>query len=126
MIRRFCAACIAMLALCGCSRLSSRRVTDAHALTGGNARAGRLEIREYGCETCHTIAGVPGAGGLVGPPLDGIGDRSYIAGDLPNTPENLERWIEHPLSIKPDTVMPEMNVNESDSRDIASYLYTLR
>jgi hypothetical protein len=37
---------------------------------------------------CHTLESVPGARGLVGPPLDdGIADRSYLAGELANTPE---------------------------------------
>jgi len=36
------------------------------------------------------------------------------------------RWIQHPHQIEPHTVMPEMNVTEQDSRDIAAYLYTLR
>jgi cytochrome c1 len=62
----------------------------------------------------------------VGPPLDGIGNRQYIAGELPNTAENLMLWIQHPRQVEPHTVMPEMNVNEQDSRDIAAYLYTLQ
>ncbi|HEY1464819.1 MAG TPA: hypothetical protein VGF44_15490 [Terriglobales bacterium] len=93
---------------------------------GGDAHAGRVEIRKYGCETCHTIPGVPGAHGLVGPPLTGIGNRSYIAGELPNTPANLMHWIQHPHSVEVHTLMPEMGVTENDSRDITAYLYTLR
>ena len=69
---------------------------------------------------------VPGARGLVGPPLDGIRDRYYIAGELANTPTNLVQWIQHPHQVEPHTVMPEMGVTEQDSRDIAAYLYTLR
>ena len=72
---------------------------------------------------CHTIDGVPGAHGLVGPPLDGIALREFIAGELPNTPQNLMRWIQHPRQVEPHTVMPEMGVTEQDSRDIAAYLY---
>jgi cytochrome c1 len=58
--------------------------------------------------------------------LTGIGNRSYIAGELPNTPTNLMRWIQHPQSVEAHTIMPEMGVTEDDSRDIAAYLYTLR
>lgn len=93
---------------------------------GGDARTGRETIRKYGCNACHTISGVPGARGLVGPPLDGVADRQYLAGELQNKPENMMRWIQHPHSVEPHTVMPEMNVSEQDSRDIAAYLYTLR
>jgi cytochrome c len=98
----------------------------AAAMTGGNPREGRAKIRQYGCYTCHTIPGVPGADGLIGPPLKGIVTRTFIAGQLPNTPENIEHWIQHPHQIEPHTLMPEMGVTETDSRDIAAYLYTLR
>ncbi len=114
-------------ALSSCDNLSDSRVHAAYITTaGGDARAGRGAIRKYGCYACHTIDGVPGAHGLVGPPLDGIGNREFIAGELPNTPQNLMRWIQHPRQVEPHTVMPEMGVSEQDSRDIAAYLYTLR
>jgi cytochrome c2 len=109
-----------------CSR-SSDLAQEASLWTGGgNAQAGRQEIRKYGCNACHSITGVPGARGLIGPPLDNIGTRGYIAGELPNTPENLMRWIQHPHAVEAHTIMPEMGVTEDDSRDIAAYLYTLR
>ncbi len=115
------------LGLAACSRLSSDQVRAAYIMTGGgNARAGRQDIRKYGCNACHTIPGVAGARGLVGPPLDGIANREYIAGVLQNTPENLMKWIQHPHQVEPHTVMPEMNVSDQDSRDITAYLYTLR
>ncbi|MBV9624895.1 MAG: c-type cytochrome [Acidobacteria bacterium] len=109
-----------------CWDASSKRARAAYVTTGGgNARAGRADIRKYGCYSCHTIPGVVGARGLVGPPLDGIANREYIAGELPNTASNLMLWIQHPHQVHPRTVMPEMNVSEQDSRDIAAYLYTL-
>lgn len=91
---------------------------------GGDAEAGRHSIREKGCITCHTLDSVPGARGLIGPSLDGIADRSYIAGHLPNTPDNMILWIEHPHQIVPQTVMPEMGLTEQESKNIAAYLYT--
>lgn len=110
-----------------CSDVNSTDFDRAYMMTaGGNARAGRDAIRRYGCNSCHTVSGVPGANGWVGPPLDGIGNRQYIAGELPNTADNLMRWIQHPHQVEAHTVMPEMNVTEQDSRDIAAYLYTLR
>lgn len=113
-----------ILWLAGCDNLSERRVKDAAVLTdGGNARVGKVEIRKYGCNACHEISGVPGARGLIGPPLTNIGERYYIAGELANTPNNLMSWIQHPRQIEPHTLMPEMGVSEQDSRDIAAYLY---
>jgi cytochrome c len=98
----------------------------ARRLTGGEPDRGPVLIRKYGCSTCHTIPGVPGADGMVGPPLDRIAGRTYLAGRLPNTPENLLRWIREPQSISPGTAMPQMGVTEQDGRDIAAYLYTLK
>ena len=125
----YCALSLAVLALLltACSDLSPREVRASYVMTaGGDARAGRQDIRKYGCYSCHTIPGVAGARGLVGPPLDGIRNRQYIAGELPNNTENLMKWIQHPHQVEPHTVMPEMGVSEQDSRDIAAYLYTLR
>jgi cytochrome c1 len=65
---------------------------------------------------------VPGADAEVGPPLTGFGRRGYIAGELPNNPENLQRWIRSPQSVEPGTVMPDLGVTESDARDIAAFL----
>jgi cytochrome c len=120
--------CAVLLSMsCACDRPSRTEVERAAKLTsGGHARLGRTEIRKYGCNTCHEISGVPGARGLIGPRLDGIGQRYYIAGELPNTPDNLMLWIQHPRQVEPHTAMPEMGVTEKDSRDIAAYLYTLR
>jgi cytochrome c len=98
----------------------------ARRLTGGEPARGPVLIRKYGCQTCHTIPGVPGADGMVGPPLDRIASRTYLAGRLPNTPENLMRWIRDPQGISSGTAMPQMGVTEQDGRDIAAYLYTLQ
>lgn len=92
----------------------------------GNAQNGVLEIQAYGCGACHTIPGVAGADGVVGPPMNAIARRSFIAGKLRNTPDNLVRWIQHPQAINPGNGMPDMGVTESAARDIAAYLYTLR
>jgi cytochrome c2 len=118
---------VLLLMSLACDRPSRAEVERAAVLTGGgNARLGKTEIRKYGCNACHDIAGVPGARGLIGPPLDGIGQRYYIAGEIPNTPANLMLWIQHPRQVELHTAMPEMGVTEQDSRDIAAYLYTLR
>lgn len=120
---------VSLATVCGCScnRLTQREIQRAATLTGGgDARSGKVEIRKYGCSSCHEISGVPGARGLIGPPLDGVGQRYYIAGELANTPDNLILWIQHPRQVEPHTVMPEMGVSEQDSRDIAAYLYTLK
>ncbi|MEO7336513.1 MAG: c-type cytochrome [Caldimonas sp.] len=93
---------------------------------GGDARRGAALISAFGCTACHTVPGIRGADGNVGPPLTRFGERTYIAGMLHNTPENLVRWIRVPQSVVPGNAMPDMNVSEAEARDIAQYLYTLR
>jgi cytochrome c oxidase assembly factor CtaG/cytochrome c2 len=99
---------------------------DATELTGGDLGRGLIAIHQHGCPSCHTIPGVPGAHGLVGPPLGGIANRIYIAGMLPNTPENMMRWIQAPQEVNQHTAMPNMGITEPEARDIVGYLYTLK
>ena len=91
----------------------------------GRPDRGAALIAQYGCGSCHTVPGVDRANGLVGPPLTRFGARSYIAGELPNNADNLQRWISDPQSIEPGTAMPDLGVTAIDARDIAAYLYTL-
>ncbi|MDH0681466.1 c-type cytochrome [Achromobacter animicus] len=91
----------------------------------GDARAGRDALQQYLCVTCHAIPGVPGAWNYVGPALDQMGERPYIAGVMPNTPANMERWLRNPPAVKPGTAMPDLGVSEQDARDIAAFLRTL-
>jgi putative membrane protein len=98
----------------------------AAAMTGGDPSRGSEKLTDYGCETCHTIPGIRSARGLVGPPLTSIGARVYLAGRLPNTPDNMRKWIQHPHDVDDKTAMPETGVTDADARDIAAYLYTLR
>jgi cytochrome c1 len=62
----------------------------------------------------------------VGPNLQGIASRAYIAGVLPNTPDNMVRWIQNPQAVDEKTAMPNVGVSSRDARDIAAYLYTLK
>ncbi len=123
-VKRF-AVALAAVVLAGCHQQQDIQSTAAR-LSGGKPEHGPGKIQYYGCGSCHTIPGVVGANALVGPPLTGIANRVYIAGVLPNTPDNLVRWIEHPRRIDEKTAMPDLNVSQSDARDIAAYLLTLQ
>jgi putative membrane protein len=112
------------LLLAGCDRGHAISTADAAQLTGGNPARGRVAFRQYGCGACHTVGGLPGAHGTVGPPLGGIGGRAYIAGVLTNSPENLARWIRSPREVDPRTAMPDVGVSAASARDIAAFLYT--
>jgi cytochrome c2 len=99
---------------------------DVAVLTGGDPARGEAALSAFGCTACHTIPGVAGANGLVGPPLAGIASRAYIGGVVPNTPDNMIRWLMDPPALAPRTAMPNLGVQEADARNIAAYLYTLR
>lgn len=118
------AAGCAGLAGTGC-RGASRAVEAQRAATGGDADHGNAVIRQVGCGACHTIPGVRGARGVVGPPLASFARRSFIGGEVPNTADNLLRWLRDPHQIEPGTAMPKLGLSEAQARDVAAYLYTL-
>ena len=99
--------------------MAKQTISDANPMDAPEA------IVMYGCGTCHTIPGVVGADGVVGPKLDDISRRSLLAGQIPNTPDNLILWIQHPQLVHPGSDMPEMGVSDTDARNIAAYLYSL-
>ncbi len=102
-------------------------MTSAYTVeTGGDAHRGAALITQYRCGACHYIPGVHDARGMVGPPLIYFGERTFIAREVPNSPENLVRWIRFPKSIEPGTAMPALGLSEQEARDVAAYLYTLR
>lgn len=98
----------------------------AFDVRGGDAAAGRVMLVEYGCASCHDIPGLAHPTSTVGPPLAGWADRRYIAGQLPNTAENLVAWIMDPQGIDPGNAMPDLSVPETDARAMAAYLATLQ
>jgi cytochrome c len=123
---RFAAICFlwGCFALAGCKSGSS--VRSYGVAIEGNPQHGKELIQSYGCGACHIIPGVRGAHGLVGPPLNLFADRTMVGGVVPNTPDNLVRWVENPPSIDPKTAMPDLGLSQSQAQDIAAYLYTLR
>lgn len=98
-------------------------VAPAWYVPGGDPVRGRLAIDQYGCGACHVIPGIATASGRVGPQLVGLQEQVYLAGVLPNQPENLVTWIRQPEQVTPHTAMPNLEVTEADARAIAAYLY---
>ncbi|MCU0945292.1 MAG: c-type cytochrome [Rubritepida sp.] len=86
---------------------------------------GRAVIGAHGCGSCHVIPGVVGAVSWVGPPLTEWARRGYVAGRLPNAPENLVAWLRDPQAISPGSAMPDLGLTAAEARDAAAYLYTL-
>jgi mono/diheme cytochrome c family protein len=107
------------------SALDARRQTieSAKALTSGDPTNGELLLRRFGCGGCHTISGVPGADGKVGPSLEKLRERVFIAGRLRNSGANLVDWIFRPQEVDAHAAMPSTGITEPEARDVAAYLY---
>lgn len=84
---------------------------------------GAIALRKYDCGVCHRIPGIASADGIVGPPLVEMGRRVYIGRGLPNTPENMVRWIRAPQNFAPRSAMPDLQVTAADAQAITVYLY---
>jgi cytochrome c2 len=99
------------------------REARAIALTNGDPSRAPAHILRFGCAGCHEIPGIRGPAGRIGPPLDDIARRVYVAGMVTNTPENMVAWIVDPRAINPKTAMPVTGISQREARDVAAYLY---
>src|SRR6266852_7103677 len=71
----------------------------------GDPTRGKEAIQRYGCNSCHNIPGVPGPKGIVGPPLDRMATRGFIAGKLPNNPQTMIQWLQNPPAFDAQSAM---------------------
>ena len=113
-----------VLGLLGCT--GGQQAETYQVRMSGDPTHGKQLLQSYGCGACHLIPGIHTARGMVGPPLTAFGRRTIVAGELPNSPENLVHWLESPQSVEPNTAMPNLGLNDSQAHDMAAYLYTLR
>lgn len=95
---------------------------------GSPAAEGQQLIATKPCVGCHTIPGVPGATGTVGPNLSGVAGRTKIAGGAVNNagPDDLKAWIMDPASKKPGTLMPNVGLTDDEATKIVAYLELLK
>jgi cytochrome c oxidase subunit II len=78
------------------------------------------------CHTCHAIRDTP-AEARIGPDLTHLGSRPTLgAGLMPNTPENLARWILDPQGLKPGNRMPATPLPPEDVSALVAYLHSFR
>jgi len=90
-------------------------------------QAGERAFRDNGCGSCHTISGVPGATGRVGPDLTHVGSRSTLAAlTLPNDADALAEWLRNPQHVKPGNRMPDIELSRRDVDSLVAYLGGLK
>ncbi|HEX8967090.1 MAG TPA: c-type cytochrome [Chloroflexota bacterium] len=98
------------------------------AAAGGEAAEGAQIIATKPCVGCHTIPGIPGANGQVGPNLAGVASRTKIAGGAVSNagPDDLKKWILNPPAVKPGTGMPNVGLTDDEATKIVAFLETLK
>ena len=79
------------------------------------AAATQPKIFNQMCVACHSVNG---QGGVVGPALDGVGNRM--------TKEQIVAWLRDPLKVKPDSKMPKLPLSEADIAELGAYLALLQ
>jgi cytochrome c oxidase subunit II len=78
------------------------------------------------CIACHAVEGIEGAAAEIGPDLTHFGSRQTLAGGiLPNTPEELARWLANPPGVKPGSKMPDYNLTDEQIEALVAYLHSL-
>jgi cytochrome c oxidase subunit 2 len=99
------------------------------ALQRQNARRdhpGEQVFMSLSCINCHAVSGTPAAG-TFGPDLSHLMTRQTLgAGVMPNTPDNLRRWIHEPQTMKPGNLMPNMQLSDRELDQVHSYLSSLK
>jgi cytochrome c oxidase subunit 2 len=89
-------------------------------------QAGLALFNSTGCLGCHSIAGAATAGvvTMIGPNLTHVGSRAtLVAGLMPNTDENLARWLSNPDSVKQGTLMKlPRKLTDAEIATLVAYL----
>lgn len=103
-----------------------RRQQETPPEPTGAAVRGRELFRTMSCVNCHSIRGFDRAPNA-GPDLTHVASRRLLgSGLVPNTPENLRRWMTDPQAVKPGVLMPNFKLSEDDLNDLLAYFETLQ
>jgi cytochrome c2 len=116
---RLAAVLIAALTAGACS-------APADSKPEGDIQRGKTAIEQNGCGVCHRIPGIPNADGTIGLPLERLGAREKLNSGVAATPDNIVKWIVDPKAMKPETEMPDLDINEATAKDITAYLLSLK
>lgn len=96
------------------------------ALDETTDREGKGVFLSQSCVNCHRVRGTPAQGGYAPDLTHLMARQTLAAGVVPNTLENLRRWVDDPSSIKPGCLMPAFGLSQRDRGLIVDYLKTLR
>ncbi|MBI4302046.1 MAG: cytochrome c [Chloroflexi bacterium] len=105
---------------------STQEKKTAETLPVVDVAGGKALFISKACIGCHTVQGMHEAKGKVGPELTHQASKSLIAGSLPNTEENLKKFLKDPIRAKPGTLMPNQNLTDSEVEALAVFLRTMK
>jgi cytochrome c oxidase subunit 2 len=96
------------------------------AVDDAAARGGRDVFLSQTCVNCHRVRGT-GALGTYAPDLTHLMSRQTLAsGAVPNTPEQLRKWVIDPQRIKGGCLMPAFGLSREQVDHLVNYLTTLK
>jgi cytochrome c oxidase subunit 2 len=105
---------------------AAHEAQSAAAPTSDLPRQGQQVFQTYACGDCHAIRGTP-AVARAGPDLTHVASRQTLAsGVIPNTPDEMRRWLENPQLIKPGALMPAFRLSDAELTALVAYLAELR
>ena len=92
----------------------------------GRDNSNHFSFNTNACASCHTIGGVDGAAGIVGPNLTHVFSRKGFAGDiLAMNDANLRLWLKDAPAQKPGSDMPNLGLSDQEINALVAYLETL-
>jgi cytochrome c oxidase subunit 2 len=88
-------------------------------------RGGELFVNSA-CAGCHAVSGTE-ATGTLGPDLTHVGSRATLAAStLPNTAEDMARWLSRTQEVKPGALMPQIDLTTDEVQALVAYLEGLK
>jgi cytochrome c oxidase subunit 2 len=106
--------------------MEQRPAAQPTSVSDSAAAQGAALYASLTCVNCHAIQGTPDTA-RVGPDLTHLATRPTLAAErLPNTPQNLRRWLAEPDVLKPGSHMPNLHLSDQDLDLLVAYLLTLR
>ena len=99
---------------------------------GGNANTGKTLFTSKGCPTCHHLSSVQGAGGTIGPDLDGVGQRAATRKPPMSAADYIDESIKTPDAfVVPGFPAPAQGgmilpvpVSDAERKDLVAFLLT--
>jgi cytochrome c oxidase subunit 2 len=96
------------------------------AVADAAVEPGKAAFLSQSCVNCHRVRGTS-ARGTYAPDLTHLMARQTLAGGMiPNTADNLRRWLNDPQKVKPGCLMPAFGLTERQKDEMIRYLLTLR